>query len=48
MEQLTKQVLIRLSESDYSLLETQATELNRPVAWVARENLRENLRRSSE
>lgn len=48
MEQLTKQVLIRLSESDYSLLEAQAAEQNRPVAWIARENLRENLRKSTE
>ena len=40
MEQLTKQILIRISEKDYELLAAQAKDQNRSIAWVARENLK--------
>lgn len=43
MEQLTKQILIRVSEADYELLSAQAIAERRPVAWVAREKIKQGL-----
>lgn len=44
MEQLTEQITIRVSAEDVELLKTEAAELRRSVAWVARESLRKGLR----
>lgn len=43
MEQLTKQVLIRINEADYELLVAQAKEQRRSVAWIARETLKKGM-----
>ena len=41
MEQKTKQILIRVSEADYQLLKDKAIEQDRPIAWVAREYMKQ-------
>lgn len=41
MEQKTKQILIRVSEADYQLLKDKAVEQDRPIAWVAREYMKQ-------
>ena len=43
MEQLVKVVGIRLTEEEYKLLEAEAAEQKRKVAYVAREKLRKGL-----
>lgn len=43
MEKLTKTVGIRLTESEYALLEKLATREKRKIADVARERLREGI-----
>ena len=41
MEQLTKVVGVRLTEGEYQQLQTIATEQDRPIAWVAREYMKQ-------
>lgn len=43
MEQLTQVVTIRLKSDEYELLHQQATEQNKPVAWLIRETIRKGL-----
>ena len=41
MEQKTKQILIRVTEADYQLLKEKAVEQDRPIAYIAREYMRQ-------
>lgn len=43
MEQLSKQLCIRLSEEEVKLLQSLAKEQNRSMGWIVRENLKKGL-----
>lgn len=40
MEQLTKQLVVRLTEKEYMLLKNEAEQRDRTMGWIVREKLR--------